>query len=77
MNYQTRIHKIDDMKGTRLPAAARNGFSLVELLVAMAVFLIVAGAAFALFNQHTALAVRQQNLSGVNIGLRNGLAQLQ
>ncbi|MGH9574442.1 MAG: hypothetical protein ACRD40_13060, partial [Candidatus Acidiferrales bacterium] len=28
-------------------------------------------------NQHTALAVRQQNLSGVNIGLRNGLAQLQ
>lgn len=64
----------------RLPlrhARSNAGFSLVELLVAMLVFLIVAGAAFSLFNQHAALAARQQSLSGVNIGLRNGLAQLQ
>lgn len=54
-----------------------RGFSLIELLVAMAVFLIVAGAAFSLFNQHVTLATHQQNLSSVNIGLRNAMTQLQ
>ena len=54
-----------------------RGFSLVELLVAMAMFLIVAGAAFSLFDQHVSLATRQQNLSGVNIGLRNAMSQLE
>jgi len=49
----------------------------MELLVAMAIFLIIGGTAFALFNQHASLATRQQNLSAVNIGLRNGMAQLQ
>jgi hypothetical protein len=50
---------------------------LIELLVAMAVFLIVAGTAFTLFNQHTSLATRQESLSGVNIGLRNAMTQLE
>lgn len=58
-------------------ARSSAGFSLIELLVAMFIFLVVAGAAFSLFNQHAALAARQQNLSGVNIGLRNGMAQLE
>lgn len=56
---------------------SRKGFSLIELMVAMALFIIIAGAAFSVFNQHATLAVRQQSLSGVNIGLRNGMAQLQ
>lgn len=55
----------------------RRGFSLVELLVAMAVFMIVAGAAFSLFARHAQLVTRQQNLSGVNIGLRNAMSQLE
>jgi len=58
-------------------AAGGRGFSLIELLVAMAVFLIVAGAAFSLFNKHVAIATSQENLSGVNIGLRNAVSQLQ
>ncbi len=43
----------------------------------MAIFLIVAGAAFSLFNQHVELATRQQNASSVNIALRNAMSQLQ
>lgn len=58
------------------PRAAR-GFSLLELLVAMLVFLIVAGAAFSLFDRHMAIVGRQQNLSGVNINLRNAISLIQ
>ncbi len=53
------------------------GFSLIELLIAMAVFLVAAGAAFSLFDQHVAMVTRQANLSGVNIGLRNAISQIQ
>jgi prepilin-type N-terminal cleavage/methylation domain-containing protein len=61
-------------------ASARRrskGFSLLEMLVAMAVFLVVAGAAFSLFNKHLSLVTQQQNLSNVNIGLRNAMSQLE
>lgn len=61
----------------RGPRRATRGFSLVELLVAMAMFLIVAGAAFSLFNSHVQMVTRQQTLSGVNIGLRNAMSQLE
>lgn len=54
-----------------------KGFSLLEMLVAMAVFLLVAGAAFSLFNRHLLLATQQQSLSNVNIGLRNAMSQLE
>jgi prepilin-type N-terminal cleavage/methylation domain-containing protein len=54
-----------------------KGFSILEMLVAMAVFLIVASAAFSLFNKHLALVTEQQSLSGVNIGLRNAMSQLE
>jgi prepilin-type N-terminal cleavage/methylation domain-containing protein len=61
----------------RLQSRTNNGFTLVELLVTVAVFTVVAGVAFSLFAQHVALATRQQNLSGVNIGMRNAMAQLE
>lgn len=54
-----------------------EGFSLLEMLVAMVVFLTIAGAAFSLFNKHVAYVTEQQNLSGVNIGLRNAMSQLE
>lgn len=54
-----------------------KGFSIFEMLVAMAVFLVVASAAFFLFNKHLALVTEQQSLSSVNIGLRNAMSQLE
>jgi len=72
---ETAVHS--NTKSLRQPRSAMRGFSLVELLVAMALFMIVAGAAFSLFNQHITLAIRQENLSGVNIGLRNAMTQLE
>ncbi|HYM07655.1 MAG TPA: prepilin-type N-terminal cleavage/methylation domain-containing protein [Terriglobales bacterium] len=56
---------------------AGRGFSLVELMIAMAVFVIVAGAAFSLFGQQAGMATQQQTLSGVNIGLRNAMSQME
>ena len=54
-----------------------TGFSLVELMVAMAVFLVVGGAAVALVKMHVPLFTSQQNQTGMNLSMRNGVAQLQ
>ena len=59
------------------PRLNSKGFTLLEMMVAMAVFLIVASAAFSLFNKHLALVTQQQGLSNVNIGLRNAMSQLE
>jgi prepilin-type N-terminal cleavage/methylation domain-containing protein len=56
---------------------AQRGFTLIELLISVVVFLAVAGAAFSLFAQHVELVTKQQNLSSVNIGLRNAMSQLE
>ena len=53
------------------------GFSLVELLVAMAVFLIIGGAAVALVKMHVPLFTSQQNQTGLNLSMRNAVAQMQ
>jgi prepilin-type N-terminal cleavage/methylation domain-containing protein len=57
--------------------AFREGFSLLELLVAMAVFLVISAASFTLFSRHEALLSEEQGTVGLNIGLRNALAQIQ
>jgi prepilin-type N-terminal cleavage/methylation domain-containing protein len=57
--------------------ATAEGFSLLELAVAMAVFLVVSSAAFSLFSRHETLLGQEQGMSGLNIGLRNALSQLQ
>src|SRR5579863_166854 len=56
---------------------AKRGFSLTELMIAMLVFTIVAGAAFSLFGQQAGVATQQQTLSAVNIGLRNAISQME
>jgi len=58
------------------PQSAR-GFTLLELLVATGVFIVVAGAALALFSSQVPLLNRQQNFSGLNIAMRNAVAQMQ
>ncbi len=54
-----------------------SGFTLLELLIAMAVFTVITGAAFSLLSAHLPIFNQQQNLAQVNIGLRNAVAQMQ
>jgi prepilin-type N-terminal cleavage/methylation domain-containing protein len=54
-----------------------EGFSLLELLVAMAIFLIISSVSFSLFSRHQALLGQEQMTVGLNIGLRNALSQIQ
>jgi type II secretory pathway pseudopilin PulG len=53
------------------------GFSLVELMVAMGVFMVVGGAAIALVQKHMPLFNTAQNQTNLNITLRNAVAQFQ
>jgi type II secretory pathway pseudopilin PulG len=53
------------------------GFTMIELLVSVAMFIVIGGAAFSLFRQHAPLFTRQQNLTGLNITMRNAVAQMQ
>lgn len=61
-----------DTKGRR-----SAGFTMVELMVAVAVFLIVGAAAMTLFKQHAQLFTDQQNQVGLNVSLRNALSQME
>lgn len=56
---------------------AWSGFTLVELMMAMLVFLIVGGAAVNLIRRHVPLYANEQNQAGLNVGVRNAVAQLQ
>lgn len=53
------------------------GFSLVELLVAMAIFLIIGGAAVTLVQRHVPIFTAQQNQTALNLAMRNAVAQMQ
>ncbi len=53
------------------------GFSLIELMVAMSLFMVVGGAAIALVRRHMPLFNTAQNQTNLNITLRNAVAQLQ
>jgi prepilin-type N-terminal cleavage/methylation domain-containing protein len=53
------------------------GFSLLELLVATAIFTLIAAAAFSLFNQQQTSALNTNAEAGLSIALRNATSQLQ
>jgi len=55
----------------------QQGFSLIELLVALAVFSVVSGAAFMLYTQHMRVYSVQQDLSSLNLNLRNAMTLMQ
>jgi prepilin-type N-terminal cleavage/methylation domain-containing protein len=68
------------MKKTLRPALkikTQQGFTLIELMVAMTIFLIIGAAAMSLFRQHASLFTTQQGEVGLNMGLRNALQQIQ
>jgi prepilin-type N-terminal cleavage/methylation domain-containing protein len=54
-----------------------QGFTLVELMVSMAIFLVISGAAFRLFSLQQSSASMLRDQVGLNLGLRNALAQLE
>jgi prepilin-type N-terminal cleavage/methylation domain-containing protein len=58
-------------------SASSAGFSLVELMVAMAIFLVVGGAAVELAKKHVPLFTAQQSQTGLNLAMRSGVAQMQ
>ena len=63
-----------------LPRSRGNrtaGFTLAELLIAVAMFTVFAGAAFSLMAQHQPLFNQQQGLAQLNISMRNAVAQMQ
>ncbi len=64
---------------TILPTRSHShaGFSMIELMVAMTVFLIIGGAAMSLFRSHADLFTTQQGEVGLNMSLRNALGQIQ
>ncbi|MGC2694753.1 MAG: prepilin-type N-terminal cleavage/methylation domain-containing protein [Candidatus Angelobacter sp.] len=53
------------------------GFTLVELMVAMAVFMVVGGAAVSLIRKHVPLYATEQNQATLNVAMRNAVAQMQ
>jgi prepilin-type N-terminal cleavage/methylation domain-containing protein len=72
---QTRIQLAP---ARRLRRGAKSfGFTLIELMVSMAVFLVIGGTAMSLFSQHAKLFNDQQGTVGLNISLRNALSQIE
>ena len=71
---QTSANHYSQQQAWRKPAP---GFSLLELMIAMGVFLIVGGAAVSLVRRHMPLFNTAQNQTTLNISLRNAVAQLQ
>jgi prepilin-type N-terminal cleavage/methylation domain-containing protein len=58
-------------------AGRQDGFTLFELLVAMAVFLVIGGAAIKLVRAHIPLVSSSQNQAGLNMAMRSAVAQMQ
>jgi prepilin-type N-terminal cleavage/methylation domain-containing protein len=62
---------------TSVNARRKRGFSLLELMVSMAMFLVVGGAAVSLVRRHQPLFGAQQAQVGLNLSMRNAVALMQ
>jgi type II secretory pathway pseudopilin PulG len=58
-------------------ASRAAGFTLVEFMVAMAMFVVLGGAVLEMFAKQAPYFTRQQNLVGINIAMQNAVSQLQ
>lgn len=54
-----------------------SGFSLVELLIAMLLFLIITGAAIRVIQKHVPMLNAQQSQAALNMNIRNAISQMQ
>jgi len=73
IQIRVSIARAQKLRGT----ASSFGFTLIELMVSMAIFLVIGGAAMSLFSQHAKLFNDQQGTVGLNITLRNALSQIE
>jgi hypothetical protein len=64
-------------KNCRLKVSRMAGFTLLELMLAVSMFVVIGGAAFMLFRQAVPVYTQQQNLAGIDIGVQNAVSQLQ
>lgn len=64
-------------KQKQISRLKQAGFSLIELMVAMGVFMVVGAAAISLIRQHMPLFNSSQNQATLNVTLRNAVAQMQ
>jgi prepilin-type N-terminal cleavage/methylation domain-containing protein len=71
----TYMSKIKQSETSQNRGAA--GFTLLELLVAMAMFAAIGGATFSMFAKNAPLFTQQQNTASLNIALQNAVSQLQ
>ncbi len=53
------------------------GFSLIELLVAVAIFTVISASAFMLFNLQQKSSLTERGEMGLNVALRNAASQLE
>jgi type II secretory pathway pseudopilin PulG len=71
-SLSTNVHPCNEF---RRPRSA--GFTLIEFLIAMGLFLVIGGSVLALFAQHAPYFNRQQNLAGLNVAMQNAVSQMQ
>ena len=72
----TVLHNPHAMPGCRA-AVRQRGTTLLELVIAMAILIIVSGAAFGLFNSMSAASTTVQSQQGLSMALRSATSQLQ
>jgi prepilin-type N-terminal cleavage/methylation domain-containing protein len=72
-----RLTKNTTWVGNKTRKPGNAGFTLLELLLASAVFLIIAGVAFTLFQKQQSASQLVQGQVGLNLALRNAATQLQ
>jgi prepilin-type N-terminal cleavage/methylation domain-containing protein len=73
----TNRHKQSVKTSKAADGKSWSGFTLVELMMAMLIFLVVGGAAVGLIKKHVPLYASEQNQAGLNVGVRNAVAQMQ
>jgi type II secretory pathway pseudopilin PulG len=71
------MNAMQELNSIHKNTLCQRGTTLVELMIAMGVFLVVGGAAFSLFNRQQIATAGLQSEVGLSLALRNTASQLQ
>jgi prepilin-type N-terminal cleavage/methylation domain-containing protein len=72
-----KIHPFKSSPLSNAPGRRTAGFTLLEFMVAMAMFLVLGATVISMFAQNAPLFNRQQNTASLNIELQSAVSQLQ